>query len=612
MSNWYDELEAGRRAYFQNQWELARTHFSRALISNSADSQYWLGKTQMQQGALSEAFENLSAAAQKSHPEALLAWSECALKLERRAELKALLTRPPLLQTLTFQHWQSLQELLIADEAWDVLGALGASLLAFDSPSKRAQGYFYLGFSCQRLYRSDLSLSCYQAGLQLWPQHQQLRKAYLKLLNFGGAYQQAIEALNGELRQEPRVLELHLLRAQAAKGLGLHRQVLQELERLKQVFQQPLEHAKILFQAGQVWTELGEAAPAVEAYRAFSRLPYLPNDKERSRQYHKLFVESKLQHDLEQVRYLLDVAALDAPQHSRASQLEGELAALQQDLAPLPHTEELDTALQRRWESLSLRHLYIPQWKPPPAPWVNPELPFAELEARYFAQTPRVLVFDHFLRQEVVDWLREYCLQGTFWHDYWRNPGYVGSYEKDGFYCELLFGIARELQERFPRLIGPHRLRNIWAYKYNNRMRSGVHPHVDPAAVNVNFWLTPDRANLQPERGGLIVFPAKIPPFACDEETDRFNHDPQQVMALMEQSQAQAIRIPYRQNRVIFFDSALFHKSDDLHFDRGYTQRRLNLAYIFGERERAALRPGNLSELASLFDVSKTSILHPG
>ena len=39
----------------------------------------------------------------------------------------------------------------------------------------------------------------------------------------------------------------------------------------------------------------------------------------------------------------------------------------------------------------------------------------------------------------------------------------------------------------------------------------GIGVHADNAAVNLNFWVTPDDANLDPSSGGLVVYP-KAPP----------------------------------------------------------------------------------------------------
>ena len=40
---------------------------------------------------------------------------------------------------------------------------------------------------------------------------------------------------------------------------------------------------------------------------------------------------------------------------------------------------------------------------------------------------------------------------------------------------------------------------------------NGIAVHADHAAVNLNFWVTPDDANLDPSSGGLVVYP-KAPP----------------------------------------------------------------------------------------------------
>lgn len=39
----------------------------------------------------------------------------------------------------------------------------------------------------------------------------------------------------------------------------------------------------------------------------------------------------------------------------------------------------------------------------------------------------------------------------------------------------------------------------------------GIATHSDHATVNLNFWVTPDDANLDPSSGGLVVYP-KVPP----------------------------------------------------------------------------------------------------
>ena len=44
--------------------------------------------------------------------------------------------------------------------------------------------------------------------------------------------------------------------------------------------------------------------------------------------------------------------------------------------------------------------------------------------------------------------------------------------------------------------------------------------------------------------------------------------------------------IPYRQNRIVVFDSALYHKTDSFRFREGYENRRINLTLLFGKMRR--------------------------
>jgi len=61
-----------------------------------------------------------------------------------------------------------------------------------------------------------------------------------------------------------------------------------------------------------------------------------------------------------------------------------------------------------------------------------------------------------------------------------------------------------------PEIVGDHPLLRWWGFKYISQ-RKGINIHADFAAVNVNFWITPDEANLDPEKGGLIIWDKPAP-----------------------------------------------------------------------------------------------------
>ena len=100
--------------------------------------------------------------------------------------------------------------------------------------------------------------------------------------------------------------------------------------------------------------------------------------------------------------------------------------------------------------------------------------------------------------------------------------------------------------------------------------------------MNVNFWITPDEANLDPEHGGLVVWDKAAP---LDWDFDTFNRDEDAIRDFLEKSGAQAVTIPYRANRAVIFDSDLFHQTDAIRFKPGYTDRRINVTLLYGDRD---------------------------
>jgi hypothetical protein len=79
----------------------------------------------------------------------------------------------------------------------------------------------------------------------------------------------------------------------------------------------------------------------------------------------------------------------------------------------------------------------------------------------------------------------------------------------DGLHDRILLQLAFELNKALPRIMKGHPLKYMWAYKYHEDY-TGINTHADEAAVNVNIWLTPDDANLDPTSGGLVIFTAKV------------------------------------------------------------------------------------------------------
>lgn len=177
--------------------------------------------------------------------------------------------------------------------------------------------------------------------------------------------------------------------------------------------------------------------------------------------------------------------------------------------------------------------------------------------------------------------MRRFCLESTIWYQFTYANGYLGAFWEQGFWCPLLAQIAEELRLALPGIFGPHRLRKLWAFKYDSRL-SGIPMHADFAAVNVNFWITPDAANLDPERGGLVVWDKEAP---ADWDFQAYNTDLPAMRRFLADSKAKPVRIPHRQNRAAIFNSDPFHETDTIRFADGYANRRINITLLYGARD---------------------------
>lgn len=202
----------------------------------------------------------------------------------------------------------------------------------------------------------------------------------------------------------------------------------------------------------------------------------------------------------------------------------------------------------------------------------------AGTEARWQGANP-VIVIDDFLAPAALVGLRRFCNASTIWRENYQG-GYLGAFPEHGLVCPLLAQIARELKEAYPLIFADHPLLQIWAFKYGDRLE-GIPLHADFAAVNVNFWITPDEANLDPAHGGLVIWDKPAP---LDWDFAKYNVDPQTGRAFLERQGAKAITVPYRANRAVIFDSDLFHETDAIHFAPGYCNRRINLTLLYGRR----------------------------
>lgn len=211
---------------------------------------------------------------------------------------------------------------------------------------------------------------------------------------------------------------------------------------------------------------------------------------------------------------------------------------------------------------------------------LSDDLDVEKITADYFAHEFGMTFFDNLLNQNTLASLRRYLLESTIWFDCRYKGGYLGAMLDDGLACPLLLQISDDLRHTFPDIFKDHKLQQLWGYKYDSRLR-GIKTHADFAAVNVNFWITPDDANLNPESGGLVVHNVEAP---LDWDFKSYNADENLISEFLADHDNGKVVVPYRQNRIVLFNSDLFHATDTIEFKPGYENRRINVTMLFGDR----------------------------
>lgn len=279
---------------------------------------------------------------------------------------------------------------------------------------------------------------------------------------------------------------------------------------------------------------------------------------------------AKLRHDIEQFRHL----AAERPRDPRFPALARAYESAAKSVAD-GATRLTASQLQPLSEDFN-RAIYAADAAEIAEGAVSPR-PDAESLVRRVAEDG-VAWFDDLLTPPALERLRRHLLQSTIWHDHSHIEGFVASYLQEGLASPLLLQIVDEIRARFAPLLAEHPLTQAWAFK-GLQAQSAVDAHADDAAYSINFWITPDEANLDPESGGLSVCRAEPP---ADWQIKDYAADRAQVAAFLSEHRDAMTQIPYKANRAALFRSRLFHHSQSPRFDTSYEHHRINITLLFG------------------------------
>ncbi len=489
------------------------------------------------------------------------------------------------------------------DEAADLIAD------AIKQDSTKASYCFNLGVVLQKQGQLDEAVDAYRRAVKLNPSYLEARSNLGNVFLEQGQLDQAVEAYRQALRLNPNSPETHNNLGVALKEQGKFAQAVASYEQALKLNSHHVEAQNNLGVALRDHGKLDEAVAAftqtlalrpghVKAHydRAFAHLwkgdiGHAVQDfwaSAETKQNHGWPVQdstvskARMKHDAEQIQSLMDRSLLEQTHTGYLDVLRQlQQRAAQEGGSPwrMPVSPGEYQAIVPSFNRI-LHHAGCPALSNGA---VNPSLDVAAIEARYNEKKPEITYVDGLLTEEALQSIRRFCLDSTIWKRDYPN-GYLGAFLGDGFACPLLLQIAEELRLKLPGVFHQHQLTQSWAFKYDSAL-TGLNMHADAAAVNVNFWITPDEANLDPEHGGLVVWDREAPRDWNFKEYNNAKNEPK-VRAWLKQQGAQAVTIPYRCNRAVIFNSDLFHATDRISFKEGYENRRVNITLLYGRREQ--------------------------
>ena len=415
----------------------------------------------------------------------------------------------------------------------------------------------------------DRAEAAYRDALGFAPGHPAVTHNLGAIAAAKGRHREALTLFDAAIAAEPQYASAHYNRASALQALGRSRAALQSFARVCAIDPGHYDAHRAL---GFLWLAEGDRGRALDH---FARTYELRRGDDRSGIAAKSLtwaVRDKLLHDAEQFRYLA-TRRRDRPRfEALARNYEAVAAGVPEEAVPLSD-EQLD-ALGDDYNTA----IHVGAAPEIAGRAVSERRDRDNLIKRYREGECGAVWFDDLLTPAALAALKRHLLESTIWHDFSHIGGFVASYLEDGLACPLLLQIADEIRGAFPDLLKRHPLSQVWAFK-GLKATAAIDAHADDAAVSINFWVTPDRANRNPDGGGMVV--CRAPPPAA-WQVQGYDADMTAISAFLDRHAANSLVVPYRENRAVLFESRLFHRSGVTDFATGYENHRINLTLLFG------------------------------
>ena len=445
-----------------------------------------------------------------------------------------------------------------------------------------AEAHNNLGNTLKAMGRLDEAEASYNQAIALKPEFAVAHNNLGNTLKALGRLDEAEASYNQAIALKPDFAEAHNNLGNTLKALG---RLDEALASYNQAIALKPDFVKAHNNLGITLNALGSRESALKHFERSLQLTRGINPVDL---YHKSFRHisiAKLDHDIEQFNYIA-ASGIGIKKFQ-------ELAMLYQTVkSEINHTLDTDIIHLSDKHHLLLgdtfnRPIYILEAPALDMSAIGDSLDVNKITEDYFEHEYGLTYIDDFLSPAALKSLREFLLGSTIWFDFFHKGGYMGAYLSEGLASPLVLQIAEDLRKKFPKIFKNHHLTQFWAYKYDSRASEknnsykGIQVHADDAAINVNFWITPNSANLDPSSGGLVVYNTEAP---LEWGFNRYNKNEQKIREEILKSNQKKTIVPHNENRAVIFNSNLFHETDNIKFKAGYENRRINVTLLFGRR----------------------------
>jgi len=189
-------------------------------------------------------------------------------------------------------------------------------------------------------------------------------------------------------------------------------------------------------------------------------------------------------------------------------------------------------------------------------------------------------VIDDVLKLEYLERLRKFVLYLNVRQDKYRNYAAVNySKRKGDIWFSLMEKISDGLKERL-KFLNDLNYQRSWSFIYESEA-IGPTPHYDPGSIiTTNLWVTPNECmNLKPNYNGIEIWNV----FYSNASNEN-KYDPdllKNVIEKIKEPSAKKISIGYKNNRMMFFNSGLIHRSQPISSKPGYENRKINFTFLY-------------------------------